>query len=114
MKYRVFDGHCDTPVELWMRGESLRKNALAVSLEQAKHFGGYAQFFAFCTAWIENDLPHTEQYLRALDYFSVQLRGNADAIRKAPLPDGRGCGAGHVGRKDRRFPRYRGCGGHRL
>ena len=49
MKYRVFDGHCDTPVELWMRGESLRKNALAVSLEQAKHFGGYAQFFAFCT-----------------------------------------------------------------
>ena len=80
MKYRVFDGHCDTPVELWMRGESLRKNALAVSLEQAKHFGGYAQFFAFCTAWIENDLPHTEQYRRALDYFSVQLRGNADAV----------------------------------
>ena len=75
MKYRVFDGHCDTPVELWMRGESLRKNALAVSLEQAKRFGGYAQFFAFCTAWIENDLPHTEQYRRALDYFSVQLRG---------------------------------------
>ena len=50
MKYRVFDGHCDTPVELWMRGERLRKNQLAVSLEQAKHFGGYAQFFAFCTA----------------------------------------------------------------
>ena len=22
MKYRVFDGHCDTPVELWMRAES--------------------------------------------------------------------------------------------
>lgn len=80
MKYRVFDGHCDTPVELWMRGERLRKNQLAVSLEQAKHFGGYAQFFAFCTAWIENDLPHTEQYRRALDYFSVQLRGNADAV----------------------------------
>ena len=75
MKYRVFDGHCDTPVELWMRGESLRKNALAVSLEQAKHFGGYAQFFAFCTAWIENYLPHTEQYRRALDYFSVNKIG---------------------------------------
>ena len=53
-----------------MRGESLRKNALAVSLEQAKHFGGYAQFFAFCTAWIENDLPHTEQYRRCLLYTS--------------------------------------------
>ena len=80
MKYRVFDGHCDTPVELWMRGESLRKNALAVSLEQAKHFGGYAR-----------------------------KRGC-----RRPLPDGRGRGAGHVGGKDRRFPRYRGCGGHRL
>lgn len=79
MKYRVFDGHCDTPVELWLRNAQLRKNDLAVSLEQASCFGGYAQFFAFCTAWIENDLPHAEQYRHALDYFYAQLHENADA-----------------------------------
>lgn len=79
MKYRVFDGHCDTPVELWLRNAQLRKNDLAVSLEQARRFGGYAQFFAFCTAWIENDLPHAEQYRHALDYFYAQLHENADA-----------------------------------
>ena len=80
MLYRVFDGHCDTPVELWLQEKQLRSSDLAVSLDKAAGLGGYAQFFAFCTAWIETRMPHTEHFSRALDYFLAQLRKNEDRI----------------------------------
>ena len=79
-KYRVFDGHCDTPVELWLQNQPLRKNTLAVSLERAQRLGAWAQFFAFCTAWVEAKLPRPEIFARALDNFHAQLRENADKI----------------------------------
>ena len=87
MLYRVFDGHCDTPVELWLQEKQLRSSDLAVSLDKAAGLGGYAQFFAFCTAWIKTRMPHTEHFSRALDYFLEQLRKNEDRItlcRTAP------------------------------
>ena len=79
-KYRVFDGHCDTAIELWRQAQSLRSNSLAVSLERAENLDGYTQFFAFCTAWLETRMPHTEHFARALDYFTEQLRENEDRI----------------------------------
>ena len=79
-KYRVFDGHCDTPVELWLQNQPLRKNTLAVSLERAQRLGAWAQFFAFCTARVEAKLPRPEIFARALDNFHAQLRENADRI----------------------------------
>ncbi len=79
-KYRVFDGHCDTAIELWQQEQSLRRNSLAVSLERAEKLDGYAQFFAFCTAWLKTRMPHTEHFARALDYFTEQLRENEDRI----------------------------------
>ena len=78
MNYTIFDGHCDTPIELWRNQAALRENSSAISLSRAKTLGGYAQFFAFCTAWIEDGLSHTEQYRRALAYFMNQLHENAD------------------------------------
>ena len=78
--YRVFDGHCDTPVELWLQNQPLRENTLAVSLERAQALGGWAQFFAFCTAWVEAKLPRPEIFARALGNFHAQLRENADKI----------------------------------
>lgn len=80
MKYTFFDGHCDTPIELWRNGAQLRENSLHVSLERAKKLGGYSQVFAFCTAWMENGMTHAEQYARALAYFQEQLRQNEAAI----------------------------------
>ena len=80
INYRVFDGHCDTPVELWLQNQPLRENTLAVSLERAQALGGWAQFFAFCTAWVEAKLPRPEIFARALDNFHAQLRENADKI----------------------------------
>lgn len=79
MKFRIFDGHCDTPVELWRHGAEFRDNQLAISLDRAKKLGGYAQFFALCTAWLEDGLQHEEQYRRALAYFMAQLKKNEDA-----------------------------------
>ena len=78
--YRVFDGHCDTPIELWLQNQPLLENTLAVSLARAQRLGTWAQFFAFCTAWVEAKLPRPEIFARALDYFDAQLRENADKI----------------------------------
>lgn len=78
--YSIFDGHCDTPVELWLQGQKLLENSLAVSLRRAEKLGGYAQFFAFCTAWLDEKQPHPAQFLQALDYFSAEIRKNEDKI----------------------------------
>ncbi len=80
MSYRVFDSHCDTPVELWRQEKQLKNSDLAVSLDKAAHLGGYAQFFAFCTAWLQTRMPHPEHFARALDYFLTQLQKNAEQI----------------------------------
>lgn len=78
--YRVFDGHCDTPIELWLQNQPLLENTLAVSLARAQRLGGWAQFFAFCTAWVKATLPRPEIFSRALDNFHAQLRENEDKI----------------------------------
>ena len=74
MKYPVLDGHCDTAVELWRKGESLAKNSGQISLTQAAEFPAYVQFFAFCTVWIENAQTDEERFASAMAYFSEQLR----------------------------------------
>ena len=74
MKYPVLDGHCDTAVELWRKGESLAKNSGQISLAQAAEFPAYVQFFAFCTVWIKNAQTDEERFASAMAYFSEQLR----------------------------------------
>ena len=73
-KYPVLDGHCDTAVELWRKGESLAENSGQISLAQAAEFPAYVQFFAFCTVWIENEQTDEERFASAMAYFSEQLR----------------------------------------
>ena len=77
---RCFDGHCDTPIELWLQNQPLLENTLAVSLARAQRLGTWAQFFAFCTAWVEAKLPRPEIFSRALDNFHAQLCENEDKI----------------------------------
>ena len=74
--YPVFDGHCDTAVELWRKGELLAENSGQVSLAQAADFPAYVQFFAFCTVWIEDDRTNEERFEAAMACFSEQLRKN--------------------------------------
>ena len=73
-KYPVLDGHCDTAVELWRKGESLAENSGQISLAQAAEFPAYVQFFAFCTVWIKNAQTDEERFASAMAYFSEQLR----------------------------------------
>lgn len=47
MKYAVFDAHCDTALELWSRGETLKTCTTAVDL-LAADYPAYGQFFAIC------------------------------------------------------------------
>lgn len=47
--FMVFDSHCDTPYELWLRGHRFDRTNCQVSLERAEKLPAYAQFFAFCT-----------------------------------------------------------------
>ena len=78
MKYTVVDGHCDTPMELWLRQENLRSNTCQVSLERAKKLSGYVQFYAFCTVWLEQDGSFEAHYAAALEHFNRQLDENKD------------------------------------
>ncbi len=49
MKLRVFDGHCDTAVELLLQKQPLAGNVCHVDLDKARALDGYAQVFAFCS-----------------------------------------------------------------
>lgn len=46
MKLSLFDLHCDTASELFLTGQDLRRNSLAVSLEHAAPFEQYVQVMA--------------------------------------------------------------------
>ena len=76
----VFDGHCDTPVELWRKQESLLRNTGAVCLERAEKLNGYLQFYAFCTCWQDGPARAAEHFSAALPYFERELQKNADSI----------------------------------
>ena len=41
MKYNIVDGHCDTPMELYLRQEDLQDNTCQVSLSRAQTLAGY-------------------------------------------------------------------------
>ena len=78
--YRVFDGPCDTPIELRKLNQPLRENTLAGSLARAQRLGTWAQVLAFCTAWVKAKRPRPEIFSRALDNFHAQLCENEDKI----------------------------------
>ena len=80
MSLPVFDGHCDTAVELYRRNMSLRENTLSVSLRRAEKLKGYAQFFAFCTVWMQDELSAEERYSRFRSAFVKQIEANADRV----------------------------------
>ena len=89
MKTIVFDAHCDTPVELWRKGERLRDNSGQVSLRRAKRLDGWVQFFSFCTPWMNDGLTCPQRYAAAYDCAApARMRrqhcGTAFAARSYP------------------------------
>ena len=82
MSYRVFDGHCDTPAELWRNGWSLADNTCDVSLRRAEKLPGYLQYYAFCMPWMAKGSDKTNEELFAACHadFMEQLAANSDRI----------------------------------
>lgn len=80
MKYSVVDGHCDTPVELWLRKEKLEESTCQVSLRRAEALAGYTQFYAFCTVWQQDEDNFEARYEKALSYFERQLAESSGRI----------------------------------
>ena len=80
-KYVIFDSHCDTATELWLRKESLVRNTCHISLPKTTGFAGYGQYFAFCTL-AGYDTGYTCQQLlwEPYAYFQKQLELYADQI----------------------------------
>ena len=66
MKYNIVDGHCDTPMELYLRQEDLQDNTCQVSLSRAQTLAGYVQFYAFCTVWLDKRTSFEQHYEAAL------------------------------------------------
>ncbi len=77
MKFRVFDAHCDTAMELWMQRQPLYENTLDVSLRRAERLAGYAQFFAFCTVWVEQKASDEQIFRCAEENFRAELERNS-------------------------------------
>ena len=80
MKYTVVDGHCDTPMELWLKQERLLDNSCQVSLRRAEALSGYVQFYAFCTVWLQKEGGFEAHYQSALTNFNRELEENKDRI----------------------------------
>lgn len=74
----VFDGHCDTPMELWEKKTALAVNSGKCDLRRGSAFSDWAQFFAFCTPCsnFADHLPTEQILLDAYSYFCRQLQQN--------------------------------------
>lgn len=112
MKYNIVDGHCDTPMELYLRQEDLQDNTCQVSLSRAQTLTGYVQFYAFCTVWLDKRTSFEQHYEAALSYFDRQLDKHAGSIvRCRTKADAR---AAIAGGKCGAFFVHRGRGGNLL
>ena len=80
MKYNIVDGHCDTPMELYLRQEDLQDNTCQVSLSRAQTLAGYVPFYAFCTVWLDTRTSFEQHYEAALSELDRQLDKHAGSI----------------------------------
>lgn len=82
MKFRLFDGHCDTAYELWMRREALAQNTCHLNLSGVQTFGAYAQVFAFCSYAGQSAVPYAAEELLTLPlrYLQSEVEKNCERI----------------------------------
>lgn len=78
MKYSLIDTHCDTAYELFARGESLDSNTCHISLDRARVYKNYAQFFAVWSDKRLDDENAWQNFLKISDYLSSELDRLAD------------------------------------
>lgn len=80
---KLFDMHCDTPLELYRNGTSIRSNSLHVSLDKAADFEKYIQCAAIWSDSSLSDSDCLERFQKSAAYFKNQL-----GISGTPLIEG--------------------------
>lgn len=82
MKHALFDLHCDTALEMLVRGQPLGDNTLAVSLKKAEQFDRYIQVMAF---WTDAKLDDETGWRRFLETYNNLLSDPAVQNGKAEI-----------------------------
>ena len=80
---KLFDGHCDTALELWQRGDPLSRNSCHIDLQKTQKFENYAQIFAFCPSGMPAASAMPGQPGRQRRCFPLRGRSVSAAIRRA-------------------------------
>lgn len=70
---KLFDLHCDTPLEMFLKNEAFDKNGLSVSLEKADAYDTYIQCAAVWSDSRLTDAECFERYEQAVPYFKREL-----------------------------------------
>lgn len=77
------DLHCDTALELYRKGQNLKTNDLAISLDKAAVYPHYAQLFAVWGSKKRTDEEIYNDFLAVSELFCHQVEANSDAIVQA-------------------------------
>ena len=78
---RIFDAHCDTVTEMYLKKQGFSKNSLHIDLERMRKYEGYTQVFAIFTA--PENRENAREYEDALiDLFYCELQKNGVDICK--------------------------------
>ena len=80
MKLSLIDTHCDTALDLYTRGVSIKENDLHISLDKAEGYENYAQFFAIWADRRKNDDECFAEFLAASDNFIKEVENNSDRV----------------------------------
>lgn len=78
MTYPLFDLHCDTALDLYVKGVPLASNDLHISLDKAAGYSPYTQVTAIWSEAGKSDGECFSQFLAAKDNFIKEIRLNAD------------------------------------
>ena len=76
------DLHCDTALELYRKGQNLKTNDLAISLDKAACYPHYAQLFAVWGSKKRTDEEIYTDFLAVSHLFRAQVDANSDAIEQ--------------------------------
>lgn len=76
----LIDTHCDTAHELYKRGEALGKSTCHISIEKARKFKKYAQFFAIWSDKRRSDDEAFSDFIQIRDNFRREINEHSNDI----------------------------------
>ena len=84
---RLIDTHCDTAFELYHKNESILQNSCHISLDEARKYINYTQFFAIWANKHRTDDETYDDFLKISDNLSREITENSDKIKEVTTYD---------------------------